>query len=343
MKILIVGALGKGALENYYIKGIKRCGAECEGFDVTDRYYSSIGKTKLHRALNKVYPNYFYEPINKSLLEYTNGKHFDAIIVFKGLTLFPDTVRALKRYCKIVCCYNPDHPFKFFMPGSGNKNILSSISIYDLYISYSRRIVAELKASYNVEAFVLPFGFDDDVKPSDKPFAAAINKFSFIGAYDKERCAILELLQTPKLILFGDVKWGTRTSPVSKLRKLYAGKSLFDQDYVDAISTSDAVFNFLRQQNLEEGSHNMRSFEVPGYGGVLISTRTEEQLSFFEDGKEAIYFESIDELNDKLKFLEGKPDYIRKIKQNALARSIKSDYSYSHRSASLMAKIRELV
>lgn len=81
-----------------------------------------------------------------------------------------------------------------------------------------------------------------------------------------------------------------------------------------------------------EQSHNMRTFEVPGYGGVLIADRTEEQSSFFEEGKEAVYFSSIDELRDKLHYLESSPGDVSSIKAAALKRAACSGYTYTDRS-----------
>ena len=36
-------------------------------------------------------------------------------------------------------------------------------------------------------------------------------------------------------------------------------------------------------------SHNMRSFEVPGVGGIMVAPDTKEHRIFFEVGKEIFY------------------------------------------------------
>ena len=343
MKILIAGALGEGALEHYYIRGLKRNNVACDCFDITDAYYTAISRNLTNKVVNKIYPGIFFDPVNRSIKKFIDGKQYDAIIVFKGMALYPETISELKRHTKLLCCYNPDHPFRFYSPGSGNKNVLNSINLYDLYITYAGRIAKELRDSYGVESFVLPFGYDDEVVPSEIPFTKAVGNLSFIGAYDNDRYKILEKIEADNLLVYGDPKWGTRTGLNSKSRSRYTGQSVYGQDYVDIIASSDGVFNFLRQQNLEEGSHNMRTFEVPGYGGLLISNRTEEQLCFFEEDKEAIYFETIEELNDKLKFIKGKDTYISMLKKNARDKSLKAGFGYSQRTTTLLKHLSDLI
>ncbi len=100
------------------------------------------------------------------------------------------------------------------------------------------------------------------------------------------------------------------------LRHIRVG-TIYDGQYIEAIQNASGVINLLRRQNIEEGSHNMRTFEVPGYGGLLIANRTTEQRDFFEEDKEAIFFESVEELNDKLNFLGRNKEIVNRIKQAA--------------------------
>jgi len=85
----------------------------------------------------------------------------------------------------------------------------------------------------------------------------------------------------------------------------------------------------------------MRTFEVPGYNGLLISERTEEQLFFFEEDKEAIYFDSIEELKDKLQFYKAHGSLVSKIKANGNNRSIKSGYAYQNRTKLMISYINK--
>lgn len=333
MKILLLGSFDRGALENYYVNGFLSKPITLEKFDITESYYSKLAASLANRVINKVKPSIFFRSINALLLEYIDKRYYDAIIVFKGLTLFPHTIAELKKKTRLLCCYNPDHPFKFFSEGSGNENILKSIQFYDIYFSYARRIATDLQSRYKVGSYVVPFGYDSASFPPESDQGKQFgDKWLFIGAFDNARALFLKRLDESDIDIYGDSKWISRNRNNIVGKKYYRGKPLYNVDYKQAIRYSNGVFNLLRRQNLEEQSHNMRTFEVPGYGGVLIANRTEEQMSFFEDNKEAVYFDSIDELKDKLHYLRKHPRRIEEIKSAALERSKRSGYSYADRS-----------
>ncbi len=253
------------------------------------------------------------------------------------MTLYTSTIEKLKAHTSLLCCYNPDHPFKFFSPGSGNKHILDSIPLYDMYFTFSTNISEQLKKDWNAESYAIPFGYDDsDVTSYPSAHSVFQDKWLFIGTWDKERMNWLSSVQEPDLNIYGDSNWSTRSTKSKQVAAAYRGGPIYDGQYIDAIQNASGVINLLRRQNIEEGSHNMRTFEVPGYGGLLIANRTTEQGGFFEEDKEAIFFENVEELNDKLKFLGRNQEIVGRIKQAARIRSESSGYSYNCRSRQLV-------
>lgn len=333
--ILVLGSFGHGAMEHFYVRGFQKQQFQVSTFDITKDYYASIKRSVLDKLMNKLMPAVYFPDVNKAVLEFISKKKFDVIIVFKGLTLFPSTIEELKQHTKVLCCYNPDHPFRFFSAGSGNKNIANSIKLYDIYFSYSKNIVAALKKDFNASSYTIPFGFDEEAVLSKNPAVNCTGKVAFIGSYDNKRAEILNRLAINNLIIFGDDKWKTRVFNMSRIKNAYSGRSLYGNDYVAANNTAVCVLNFLREQNITESSHNMRTFEAPGYGGLLLSQRTSEQMEYFEEGKEALFFDSNEELHDKLLFLSKHSHLIPQIKTAARERSVGSGYSYFDRSRQL--------
>ncbi len=332
MRILILGAFNAGALENYYLKGLTLAGADCSTFDITNDYYKAIKSSLVNKVTNKIIPDFFFEAINKKLFQFLFHKQFDVILVFKGLTLYESTVEKLKSHTKILSCYNPDHPFRFFSPGSGNKHIIKSINYYDIYFTYAKKICQQLKQDWGAESYAIPFGYDDFERTNTMSVNDAYkNKWLFIGTYDKERMAWLRKIDIEGLNIYGDAKWSKNDDATNA----YQGKPLYDDEYKTAIQNASGIINLLRKQNIEECSHNMRTFEVPGYGGLLIANSTEEQKSFFEENEEAIFFENSEELNAKLHFLSRNEHVVTKMKRAAKIRSEKSGYGYSYRSKQL--------
>jgi len=340
--LLLIGQFIPGSIERYFIEGLQKCGAIVSTYDIAGRYHQKIGKSFTNKVLNKISPVFFYRPLNEQLIRWIEKKKFDAILIFKGMELFPATIKALRHHASLLANFNADHPFEFYSPGSGNKNVLNSIPLYDVHFSYARNIVEQLKQRFGKEAYRIPFGYNSYVQcPPDFASTTYKNRVLFVGDYDNYRAGYLNKLRFKGLDIYGNLKWRTRTLLQQYVHAAYKNKPLFGNDYAKAAISSTCMINLLRQQNLKEDSHNMRTFEVPGYGGLLLSQRTSEQLEYFEEDKEAIYFDTVDELNDKLCWLCKNEIAAGRIKQAGYERALRSDYSYDQRSSQLFNHLQD--
>ena len=324
--ILIVGSFSKGALEHQYVRVLSEQGFDVSTYDIQKKVNLVREKSVFSKALFKINQSLFYENANIELFDLVVSIKPKYILVFKGMEIFPETLMKIKKTGSFLVNYNPDHPLQFFSEGAGNSNVLKSISIFDLYISYSTKIVSELNDKYS-NAACIPFGYDETIKIPNSP----INEIVFIGAYDKTREAELSNIESDKLSIYGPVNWSKKLSRNEHLLSKYKGRPLYDIDYYSTIGNAIASINILRKQNIIEGSHNMRTFETAGVGGLLISNRTKEHLTFFEEGVEAYYFDTIDQLNDILNNKMKDLDKIKKMKNAAISRCIVSKYSYNDR------------
>jgi spore maturation protein CgeB len=72
--------------------------------------------------------------------------------------------------------------------------------------------------------------------------------------------------------------------------------------------------NVLNAENL--GGPNMRTFEVPGSGGVMLARYSAAQDEFFPENEAAVYYRSPAELDDKIELLLRDPDLRARIRSN---------------------------
>ncbi len=335
--ILILGSFSPGALELQYSKNLKLQGWEVKWIDIQLPVHRIKNKNLITKIIHRLNPEIHYATINKLVLK--EAKIFSPlfILVFKGMELFPQTIRELKSYCKIICNYNPDHPFEHFSKGAGNSNVRESIPFFDVHFSYSNSICNQLRENYQTDAYCIPFGYDETLVSVKVNNHDIENQFLFIGAWDNERQRKLESISAIELQLFGPQIWAKKIGATHRIN--YHSAPQYEQDYANACLNASGIINLLRPQNMITDSHNMRTFEVPGYGGLLISERTSEQQYFFEEDNEAIFFEHIEELNEKLKFYSAQQSLVQKMKLQALNRSKKSNYSYRHRAEMLIEYI----
>ena len=63
------------------------------------------------------------------------------------------------------------------------------------------------------------------------------------------------------------------------------------------INASHLSLNILRDQN--ENSHNMKTFEIPAMGGLMITKRTKEQKNFFPENEACLMYQDLNELKPR--------------------------------------------
>jgi spore maturation protein CgeB len=328
LRIIILGTFVEGALENYFSQGFSDLGYQVINYEITQSYFKQL-RNPFYKAINAISSNLILKEINKEVIKFANENYSDIIFVCKGATLFPTTIQQLRSSCKLLVNYNPDHPFEFYSKGSGNSNVCDSVKYYHIYFSYSQSISKRIWNQENIPSFVIPFGFDDRYIYQIPD--TTINKFLFVGAWDNTRSAILNTTDFTTLDIYGDSNWQRKCKNDSTSNKSFQQRKLYGDELRNKIASYTATINILREQNLVEKSHNMRTFEVPGYGGLLLSQYTEEQASYFEPHKEAIYYSSIDDLHEKLSMLLSFPKLVENIKVKGRERALKSRYSYHER------------
>jgi spore maturation protein CgeB len=87
----------------------------------------------------------------------------------------------------------------------------------------------------------------------------------------------------------------------------------------------------------------MRSFEVPGIGGIMLAPATTEHLMFFRDGEEAYLFSDIKDCIQKAQHILalGREEAGR-IRENARYRSLADGYTYRQRVKRALLELKDL-
>jgi spore maturation protein CgeB len=261
----------------------------------------------------------------------------DVIWIFKGMEIKPAALNWAKSKGIKLVSYNPDNPFIFTGKGSGNRNVIDSIGLYDFHFSYNLEIQKSLEGRYGAATAYLPFGFEIEGDLYEECVRQAeIQKVCFLGNPDIKRAAFIDDLAAlgVKIDVFGN-KWGAFVS--------HDNISVFEPVHGDdlwrTLRRYRVQLNLMRIHN--EDSHNMRSFEVPGIGGIMLAPDTTEHRMFFEDKKEVFLFDSLLNCSEIIEHILGLSEYeALQIRENARLRSVSSGYSYKDRAAFVIDTLR---
>jgi len=122
--------------------------------------------------------------------------------------------------------------------------------------------------------------------------------------------------------------------------------SIFPPVYEDDLGLSlrryRVQINMMRPHNPQ--SHNMRTFEVPGVGGILLGPDNPDHRSFFEAGKEIFLYKDIEDCIVQLRKILAMPvEEANEVRRVARKRSLESGYTYKERTQQVYDILKTLM
>ncbi|HUB60027.1 MAG TPA: glycosyltransferase [Puia sp.] len=338
MRVLIAGSDEVWSLEKYYAKYLEEAGVGVSGIPVQSIFYGYYHKGIIHKVLFKLGLSPVGRVIESRMRSMVEEQKPDMVWVFKGMELSPELLRWIKGQGIRLVNYNPDNPFLFSGKGSGNKNVTDSIGLYDLHFSYDRSICKKITGDYDIPCRILPFGFE----LGEELYAECCEqqetvKLCFLGNPDEQRAAFIrQLADDLPIDVFGN-GWGkfVRHEQITVYPPVYGA------DFWKTLYRYRVQLNLMRVHNLQ--SHNMRTFEVPGVGGIGLFPRTPDHEAFFEAGKEVFLYRDMLECKQTAAgLLNMTPGEAMAVRRAARCRSIGSGYTYRDRALQALAEMQKL-
>lgn len=117
----------------------------------------------------------------------------------------------------------------------------------------------------------------------------------------------------------------------------YQGPSVFGEDYIKRINGMEIALHFLRHSNRDE--QDSRTFEIPACGAFMLAERSELHMKLFEEGKEAAFFTTKEELLDKVKYYLIHPRERKAIADSGMSKCHSAGYSHEARLKDVLKKM----
>lgn len=336
---MIVGSDNVVAIEKFFLKYMRELGSEVSLFSAQSIFYDYYFKNVLHKVIFRAGASSIHKTINKKFKEAVNNFKPEVIWVFKGMEITPETLCWAKELGIKLVNYNPDNPFIFSGIGSGNRNITESISLYDLHLTYNLSVKERLEHDFKMPVELLPFGFDLEEKLFNEcARQKEILKACFLGNPDSQRASFIVQLAEADIPI--DV-YGSRWDKQLDHPNITIHSPVYLNDFWKTLRKYRVQLNLMRLHNPD--SHNMRSFEIPGVGGIMLAPDTPDHRMFFEEGKELFLYNDVETciaaINSLLNFSEANANYIR---EQARAKSLANGYTYKDRSKQALDAIRKI-
>lgn len=291
--------------------------------------------TKEHNILYRVRKR-FIGPVdlagaNAAILAAVSQDDFDVLWIDKGLSIEAATLCEARRRRPAlrIVGYSPDDVMN---PSNRSRQFVEHLPFYDVFFTTKLSGVLDLhslgcrRAERVGDAYHPGVHRPLDVPPCEKPILGG--PVGFIGDWERERERSIVYVAERGV----DVRvWGTNWRHASaRSRHLRVeARALWSNDYARAICSFDINLAFLRKANRDVST--TRSVEIPACGGFMLAERTEEHLALFEEGKEAEFFGSNEELVEKVRYYLAHDQQRRHIAAAGYQRCLRSGYSNQER------------
>lgn len=312
------------SIHKSYVRGFTNLGFKVSTCDTTFLLYNN----RLTKRLIKISLIYkFISFLNYLILRKKKYKKFYLILVIKGSFLNKKTINFLKKESiKGISYFNPDDPFN---KKTSNDLILNNLKYYNTIFHWNENQLQDIKNFTKGDVIYLDFGIDDFYF-NDKLFYDENYKYDsvFIGNGDEDRISFFRKLdynlklESINIVLFGD-NWPRDFKNIKVKSKVNV------KNMKIILSSSLSSINILRSQN--KNSTNMRTFEIPSLGCVLIHEKSKQAENIFENGKEMMFFENQNDIIESVKKLKNNKLVLNTLRKNAFLRSQKGDFTYTSR------------
>jgi hypothetical protein len=263
---------------------------------------------------------------NRKILEYVAHNQYDIVWIDKGITINPETLRYIKKVLpqtKIVSFWGDNPLYKI----TSSQNYMKSIPLFDYHITTKSYILDDMRKlgakqiHFSNNSYEASFHYPRIL--TDNEMQLMDSDVGFVGRWEKGRCeSILYLAANGiKVKVFGDGKW----NEYKNISNLEVFPALMSENYSKALQAFKISLAFLSKLNFDQ--QTTRSVEIPACGGFMMAERTKEHLALFEEGKEAEFFTTNEELLEKCRYYLINEDERKRIAEAGNLRCQTSGYS----------------
>ncbi len=346
MKVLYLGDIGPGQTCLMRMRALERLGHRVLGVNTVEPWRrASWLKRQLQRRLHR---GSVVEAINGSVLSAAREFRPEVVWADKQEFLRIETIQELRTLGARLVHFTPD-PY-FFLSWKRTPLMDEAIRAFDVLVYCKCYERADYEA-LGKQLVYMPLGYCDEVhRPLPSGDARWNCNMGFLGGWEPRREAMLAPLAAARLNLkiwgsywdhLRDGRWTLRRKIIMNqlaggqpyrihrdeiLAACLQGDEVYGDDYARALTGSGIGLGFLRKVCPDQ--HTTRTFEIPACGSMLLADRTPEHLEFFEEGKEAEFFSSGEELLDKARFYSVNTEARERIAKSGYQRGVTAGYSY---------------
>lgn len=339
-KVLVIGPLNHTALAESYARAFERLGADVVRFD-SEQALMQASRFSGNRVFRRALRRSLWNVANREAVEIAERVRPALIFAVKCSFFHPETIRRIRKSVGVPFVnHYPDHPYIGIRwdpreASALRRDLIDVLRQYSIVFMWERSLVERLRHD-GVEAKYLPFAVDPEIS---RPQSVAeglrcelcnvTHDVAFVATYTRVRCDEVTAIQRHRIAIWGN-NWPRKWRTLSGQHR--AHPPVWGRAVGDIYAKAAVSLNVLNAENL--GGPNMRTFEVPGSGGVMLARYSAEQQEFFPENEAAIYYRSPAEIDDKIDRVMHDPELRARIRRNATR--LAAEQTYDVRAAQVL-------
>jgi spore maturation protein CgeB len=339
-KVLVIGTTSEGALPESYARAFERLGMEVVRYDFENAIMRASRFTG-NRILRRALRSFLWNAVNREVAEVAQNVRPALIFAVKASFLHPETIRRIRKSVGVPFVnHYPDHPYigVRWDPREASalrRDLIEVLRQYSIVFMWERSLVERLRRD-GVEAKYLTFAVDPELfRPQD--FDEGLHcetcnrrhEVVFVGTRTRPRQQEICRIMKHEVAIWGDGWLGRSTSN----QKIHA--PIYGLKLAKIYRAARVSLNVLNAENL--GGPNMRTFEVPASGGVMLARYSDAQAEFFPENEAAAYYRSPEELDAMIDRLLGDAALRQRIRGNAVR--LAALQTYDHRAVEVLRQV----
>jgi spore maturation protein CgeB len=342
-KILVIGASSEGALPESYARAFERQGMEVVRFD-SERALIQANRFSSNRILRRVLRSDSWNTVNREVTEVAKHVRPGLIFAVKCSFFHPETVRQIRNSVGVPFVnHYPDHPYIGIRwdpreASALRRDLIEVLRQYTIVFMWEKSLVERLRRD-GVEAKYLTFAVDPELfrpQPGGEGLHCEIcgrrHEVVFVGTRTRARQKEIHCIARHEVAIWGN-GWSSGRRGATPGQRIHA--PVYAASVAKIYGAAAVSLNVLNAENL--GGPNMRTFEVPGSGGVMLARYSEAQAEFFPENEAAAFYRSPEELDAKIDWLLGDAALRERIRRNALR--LAASETYDHRAAEVLRQV----
>jgi spore maturation protein CgeB len=322
-KILVIGPSNQGALPESYARAFERLGMEVVRFD-SEQALMRANRFTGNRILRRALRSSLWNAVNRGAVEVAQRVRPALIFAVKCSFFHPETVHRIRKSLGVPFVnHYPDHPYIGIRwdpreASALRRDLIDVLRLYSTVFMWERSLVERLRND-GVEVKYLPFAVDPELfmpQPGDEGLRCEVcngtHDVAFVATYTRFRCAEVAAVRKHTVGIWGG-NWPRKWRALAGQHRVHA--PVWGREVGDIYARAPVSLNVLNAENL--GGPNMRTFEIPGSGGVMLARYSAAQDEFFPENEAAVYYRSPEEMDDKIDLLLHDRELRLRIRRNA--------------------------